>query len=115
MLLKKGSNQKMLVKDLLNIIKEGRNHIDIEIYSEKENRSKPITSFTLSWLDSEDGKVRSPIPIHLQNIDYYLPSDLENATVKELKLSQAIGQYEAYDGALVDYPENYIFQILIQD
>ena len=105
----------MLVKDLLNIIKEGRNHINIEIYSEKENRSKPITKFTLDWLDSNNGKVRPPIPIYLQDMDYYLPSNLENATIKELKLSQAIGQYEDYDGALIDYPENYIFQIIIQD
>ena len=81
----------------------------------KGNHSKPITEFTLDWLDSNGGKVQPPIPIHLQNIDYYLPSDLENATVKELKLTQAIGQYEDYDGALIDYPENYIFQILIQD
>lgn len=107
----------MLVKDLLNIIKEGRNHIDIEIYSEKKkgNHSKPITEFTLNWLDSNGGKVRSPIPIYLQDMDYYLPSNLKNATIKELKLSQAIGQYEDYDGALIDYPENYILQIIIQD
>lgn len=115
MLLKKETNWKMLVKELLNLIKEDRNYIDIKIYSEKENSAKPITEFTLSWLDSEDGKVRSPIPIYLQDMDYYLPSNLENATIKELKISQAIDQYEDYEGDLLDEPGNYIFQIIIQD
>lgn len=103
----------MLIKDLLNIIKEDRNYIDIEIYSENENRSEPITNFTLDWLDSEDGKVYSPTGI--KDIDSYLPSYLKNATIKELKLSQDINQYEDYDGNLNDYPGNYIFQIIIQD
>ena len=55
-----------IIKDLLSLIKKDRDFIEIEIYAEKENHLEPIKSFTLSWLDLEDG-------------DLYLPNNLANS------------------------------------
>lgn len=75
----------MLVKDLLNTIKKNKDYIDIEIYVEKENNLNLIKSFTLYWLDLEDG-------------DLYLPKDLANSVIKE---------FEVYENG------NILFQIII--
>lgn len=90
----------MLVKDLLNLIKKDRDFIEIEIYKEKENHLERIKSFTLSWLDLEDG-------------DIYLPSNLANSTIKEFQVIQQMDEDEDFDGNWVYEPGNMIYQILI--
>ena len=101
----------MLIKDLLNTIQKDRNYIDIEIY--KENHSEPITSFLLSWLDSKDKKVYSPTG--LKDIDLYLPEDLANSSVKEIRVIQQIDEDEDFDGVWVYDNGNLLFQITIQE
>lgn len=90
----------MLVKDLLNKIKEDRSHIDIEIY--KENHSEPIKSFLLSRLD-------------LENKDLYLPENLANEVVKEIQVIQQIDKYEDFDGEWVYENGNILFKITIKE
>lgn len=90
----------MLVKDLLNAIKRDRDYIDIEIYKETDNYPQLIKSFTLSWLDLEDG-------------DLYLPKDLANCSIKELQVIQYMEEDEDFEGEWVYTPGNQIFEILI--
>lgn len=89
-----------IIKDLLSLIKRNRDFIDIEIYVEKENHLEQIKSFTLSWLDLEDG-------------DLYLPSNLANSTIKEFQVIQYMDDDEDFDGEWVYTPGNQIYQILI--
>lgn len=89
----------MLVKDLLNTITNDRNYIDIEIY--KENHSEPIKSFLLSWLD-------------LENKDLYLPENLANEVVKEIRVIQQIDEDEDFDGEWVYENGNILFKITIK-
>lgn len=89
-----------IIKDLLSLIKKDRDFIDIEIYVEKENHLEQIKSFTLSWLDLEDG-------------DLYLPSNLGNSTIKEFQVIQYMDEDEDFDGEWVYEPGNQIYQILI--
>lgn len=90
----------MLVKDLLNTIKKNRDYIDIEIYKETDNYPQLIKSFTLSWLDLEDG-------------DLYLPKDLANCTIKELQVIQGVDEDEDFDGEWTYELGNQFFQIII--
>ena len=90
----------MLVKDLLDLIKRDRDYIDIEIYVEEGNHLESIKSFTLSWLDLEDG-------------DLYLPSNLANTTVKEIQVIQQIDEDEDFDGEWIYENGNLLFKITI--